>query len=167
MADMKAAGINPLLAGRYDATTPAGAIATMGNVGLAATQGAQQGTASALGVAQENKLREEAKGISQKTYNLALEAAGIVSNNDILKAESQLRELGIAEATSLNRFYNMMMEDDEFYEKMTGLQAKGAVGQLVGIVGIIKEMTERVTTNANDVKAEWTPESGVPAPFTR
>lgn len=40
MEDMKTAGINPLLAGKYDATTPAGAMAQMGNVGLAAAQGA-------------------------------------------------------------------------------------------------------------------------------
>lgn len=38
MADLKKSGINPLLAGQYDASTPAGSIATMGNPGLAGAQ---------------------------------------------------------------------------------------------------------------------------------
>ena len=41
MQDMRAGGINPLLAARYDASTPAGSMAVHGNVGLAGVQGAQ------------------------------------------------------------------------------------------------------------------------------
>jgi len=43
MADMRAGGINPILAGTYDASTPAGAMATMGNTGAAGMAGAQMG----------------------------------------------------------------------------------------------------------------------------
>ena len=50
MQDLKTAGINPILAGMYDASTPAGAMATVGNVGGAASNAgiaALQGTAAA------------------------------------------------------------------------------------------------------------------------
>ena len=46
-ADLAAAGVNPILAGKFDATTPAGALTTVGNVGAAGVAGAQGGVATA------------------------------------------------------------------------------------------------------------------------
>lgn len=51
MQDLKVSGINPLLAGKYDASTPAGNMAVSGNVGLAGVQGATAAANSALGIA--------------------------------------------------------------------------------------------------------------------
>ena len=49
--DLEAAGINRILAGRYDASTPAGAMAQVGNVGSAAAQGGLAGMTTARGLA--------------------------------------------------------------------------------------------------------------------
>lgn len=50
MADLRRSGINPILAGRYDASSPAGALATVGNVGMAGVTGAQLGASTARDV---------------------------------------------------------------------------------------------------------------------
>lgn len=56
MRDLELAGINPILAGRYDASTPAGAMATMGNTGAAAMMGATGAASTAM---QASKLEDE------------------------------------------------------------------------------------------------------------
>lgn len=49
-ADLDAAGVNPLLAGQYDATTPPGSYAQIQSTGLAGVQSAAMGAASARDV---------------------------------------------------------------------------------------------------------------------
>ena len=51
MEDLGKAGINPLLAAKYDATTPAGASMQFENVGLAGVQGASGLASTAVGLA--------------------------------------------------------------------------------------------------------------------
>lgn len=71
MADMAAAGINPILAARFDASTPAGAMSTMENPFTAGIQGASSAQQINQSEVEITKARQEMVNLAQQVDTLS------------------------------------------------------------------------------------------------
>ena len=89
MADMAAAGINPILAAKYDASSPAGALATVQNSGAAAIGGAQSGITSALAIRRQ---AQELRNMAAQEDLTRAQASTQRANKDYLYAQAQLSQ---------------------------------------------------------------------------
>ncbi len=98
MADLKKSGLNPILAGKWDASTPAGQTARVENVGAAAIEGGAKGTATALAIALgrsqiQLQASQSAKNIAEAD-NIRETKPGITTRNQLLKHGEEIASIG-------------------------------------------------------------------------
>ena len=104
MQDLRLAGINPILAGKFDATTPAGSITHVGNVGEAFNQGAVTGQQVQRDMQAHNYYVEQARAnidlttgqaaaATQGANQSAQQVLNLQTQEELLQLEQEIREL--------------------------------------------------------------------------
>lgn len=91
MADLKTAGINPILAGKYDASSPAGSTATMGNVGAAAVDAATKAGGTGLAAARVTQELKNMKSTDQLLKMQTLKAMADTQATSALEAKTRMQ----------------------------------------------------------------------------
>lgn len=130
MKDMKLAGINPILAGRFDATTPAGALATMQNVGGAAVEGGKTGAETAKTIGARALLKAQVTNVNQDT-------------------DKKLAETGVSQTTK-SIMDHTLRGLDKVGEGLTAIEdVAGAAGKSGGFI------RDTWASTARDAKMNW------------
>ena len=113
MRDLEKAGINPILAGKYDASTPAGAITNVQSEAGAGIAGAAQSATTALALARQKKelelldanifktyqeggLKYDQRGMTKILQKKGLqEILNLQTAREVSRAEAEIRDLQI------------------------------------------------------------------------
>lgn len=90
MADLENAGINPILAGKYDASTPAGSLTQVGNAGLAGVEGLEKSSAAAVAREEKHVRRAMRDNVNADTEKKEAEADYTTENVGMMQDQRQL-----------------------------------------------------------------------------
>lgn len=147
-ADMKAAGINPILAAGNPASSPAGsqapvvnekqamaeavtrAATSAANLRLLTSQNLNVNADTALKMAQAESVQSTDAKTQAETQNLILQGAGIVTANQIKELDKQIRELQIPQLKSIADLWTWL--DDAKIDEIA--KAAGAAGPILATV---------------------------------
>lgn len=146
MIDMKEAGINPILAGKYDATTPAGAMPIVENPATTAIQAAQT---------QSNVEKQ-----NQEIENLSVQQAGMKIDNMIKgSTEKLMNNLGtIAEEIQIVLEKYQASGNTETstnaLSEIVGQIQKGATSTGAGTANLIQNLKSKWSTFWEAIKTK-------------